>query len=156
MLGPKSLETCSLGRLSLYVQEAINKGIIRYHKTLLIKNVVEEYQSFTNESSSFLECDYSFSLNDKELYILQRNIKVKTIQVAMLGILYESSEPQISLAQIPLSLKKAVPFTFNLPDLGFPKLKNLILTLSDIVKMDINKSNLNFNLNPDHESLFLI
>ena len=88
MFGPKSLKSCSLGKLSLYVQEAINKGIIRYHKTLLIKNVVEEYHSFTNESSSILECDYSFSLNDKELYILQRDIKITTLQVAMLSILY--------------------------------------------------------------------
>ena len=54
MFGPKSLEVCSLGKLSMFVQEAINRGLIRYHKTLLIKNVVEEHQSFTNESSSVL------------------------------------------------------------------------------------------------------
>lgn len=51
--GPESLRGTSLGKLSLFVQEAINKGVIRYHKTLLIKNVVEEQVSFTNESSSF-------------------------------------------------------------------------------------------------------
>lgn len=41
MFGTKSLQNSSLGKLSMYVQEAINKGIIRYHKTLLIKNVIE-------------------------------------------------------------------------------------------------------------------
>lgn len=46
--GPESLRSTSLGRLSLYVQEAINKGIIRYHKTLLIRNVLEEHMSLTN------------------------------------------------------------------------------------------------------------
>lgn len=36
--GPKPLRKSSLGKLCMYVQEAINKGIIRYHKTLLVSN----------------------------------------------------------------------------------------------------------------------
>lgn len=47
--GPEKLRKCSLGRLSYFVQEAINKGLIRYHKTLLIQN----YESF--EKSNQLE-----------------------------------------------------------------------------------------------------
>ena len=72
----------------------------------------------------------------------------------MLSIIFESPESLISLAQIPLSLKKSVPFSFNLPDLGFPKLKNLILTLSDMISMDINKSTLSFSLNPTSQACF--
>ena len=47
-------------------------------------------------------------------------------------------------------------FNFNLPDLGFPKLKNLILTLSDMVRMDINKSTLTFALLPSFESVMML
>jgi hypothetical protein len=38
LFGPKPLQECSLGRLTLFVQMAVNKGIIRYNKTFLIKN----------------------------------------------------------------------------------------------------------------------
>jgi len=37
----------------------------------------------------------------------------------------------ISLAQIPLNLKKNILFDINLVELGFPKLKNMLNTLSD-------------------------
>lgn len=47
----------------------------------------------------------------------------------------EANQSVISLAQIPHNLKKCISFDFNLPDLGFPKLKNLIITLSEIVKL---------------------
>jgi len=35
--GPTILQALSIGKLSLFVQESINKGIIKYQKTLLIK-----------------------------------------------------------------------------------------------------------------------
>jgi hypothetical protein len=35
--GPAELRSLTLGRLSLYVQEAISKEILIYYKTLLIK-----------------------------------------------------------------------------------------------------------------------
>lgn len=46
----KPLKSCSLGKLSLFVQEAINKGIIRYYKTVLVTN--ENQNSFLNKKSS--------------------------------------------------------------------------------------------------------
>lgn len=46
----KPLKDCSLGKLSLFVQEAINKGIIRYFKTVLVTN--ESQNSFLNKRSS--------------------------------------------------------------------------------------------------------
>lgn len=153
-LGPESLRATSLGRLSLYVQEAINKGIIRYHKTLLVRNVCEEHVSFTNESSSFMDGEYSFSLNEKSLYIMQKELKIRTIQVALLNMLLENQfESALSLAQIPLFLKKAVAFSYSLPELGFPKLKNLIMTLSDKVDLDINKSTLTYSFHRNSETL---
>ena len=35
------------------------------------------------------------------------------------------------MAQIPLNLKNKVLFDYNLVELGFPKLKNLMTTLND-------------------------
>ena len=35
--GPLPLRSCSLGKLSLFVQEAIQKEVLVYYKTLLIK-----------------------------------------------------------------------------------------------------------------------
>ncbi len=49
--GPKPLKQCSLGKLSMYVQEAINKGIIRYHKTLLVSN----HENKSERSNSMIE-----------------------------------------------------------------------------------------------------
>jgi hypothetical protein len=36
--GPLALKSCSLGKLSQLVQDAINRGFLVYHKTLLIKS----------------------------------------------------------------------------------------------------------------------
>jgi len=36
--GPESLQALSIGRLTLFVQEAINKGMLKYERTLLVKN----------------------------------------------------------------------------------------------------------------------
>jgi hypothetical protein len=88
--------------------------------------------SFTNESSSFQEGEYSFTLSEKSLYMMQKELKIRTIQIALMNIILENKQEEnsISLAQIPLFLKKSISFSFNLPELGFPKLKNLIITLS--------------------------
>jgi len=153
-LGPENLRSTSLGKLSLYVQEAINKGIIRYHKTLLVRNVYEEHVSFPNESSSFYEGEYSFSLNEKSLFLMQKELKTRTIQVALINIMFENVfESTLSLAQIPLFLKKSVAFNYSLPELGFPKLKNLIMTLSDKVDLEINKSTLSYHFHHNSDAL---
>lgn len=58
---PEDLRKCSLGRLNLYVQEAINKGLIKYHRTLLVKDYSrdEEY-SYLEGKFSYMNC----SLNE--------------------------------------------------------------------------------------------
>ena len=69
----KPLKHCSLGKLSMFVQEAINKGIIRYHKTLLVSNQ-EKDESINMETKSDKMC----------LPLLQRNIKVMSLQILLL------------------------------------------------------------------------
>lgn len=53
---------------------------------------------------------------------------------------------QISLAQIPLNLKKNVPFEVNLVELGFPKLKNMLNTLGDKISLETTKSHVSYDL----------
>lgn len=80
----------------------------------------------------------------------QNQLKIRSIQLALIKILLENPhESPISLAQIPLYLKKSLMFSYNLPNLGFPKLKNLIMTLSDKVELDINKSTLSYCFHPN-------
>jgi len=46
----------------------------------------------------------------------------------------------VSLAQLPAFIKKRLPFNYSLPELGFAKLKDLILSMGDQIRID-NKSN---------------
>lgn len=70
----KPLKECSLGKLSMFVQEAINKGIIRYHKTLLVSNR-------ENDESQHSEARTD---NKQGLSQLQKSIKILTLQLLML------------------------------------------------------------------------
>jgi hypothetical protein len=79
---------------------------------------------------------------------------VRTIQVALINILLENQfESTLSLAQIPLFLKKSINFSYNLQELGFSKLKNLIMTLSDKIDIDVNKSTLSYSFHINSKML---
>ncbi|KAL4448784.1 hypothetical protein ABPG74_012873 [Tetrahymena malaccensis] len=138
--GPRELQELSLGRLSLFVQEAINTGIIRYHRTLLVKHAYNEENSVLNESSSVFSLENSVHILEKSAYGLQRDVTVKHLQDALLEILQEYPKG-VSLVQIPQYLKKKVYFQFNLQDLGFPKLKNFIQTMNDKVQIELAGTN---------------
>lgn len=70
--------------------------------------------------------------NTQQLAQFQKDIKIMALQVGLVDMFLESppSTP-ISMAQIPLNLKNKVLFDYNLVELGFPKLKNLMTTLND-------------------------
>jgi OST-HTH/LOTUS domain len=51
------------------------------------------------------------------------------------------SKTGMSLAQLPLYLKRKLPFTLDLNELGFPKLKDLILSMSDRIKLELRGHN---------------
>jgi len=53
-------------------------------------------------------------------------------------------EVEISLAQIPLTFKKIVLFDVNLLELGFPKLKNLLQTISNLLSLSSSKSHIRY------------
>lgn len=43
----------------------------------------------------------------------------------------------ISLAQLPIQIKNKLDFTLNLNELGFAKMKDLILSMKDDVVLDL-------------------
>lgn len=61
----------------------------------------------------------------------------------------------IALAQIPQFLKMRTPFSFNLQDLGFPKLKNFLASLPEKVKIEMAGTNNSFAyLLDDHNNKY--
>jgi len=124
--GPENLKDLSIGKLSLLVQEAINKGILRYQRTLLVKNVMNDStMSMSNQSDFHNEVIHSLNA--------ERKAKLMSmVKEALLEILMENPRG-ISLAQIPFHLKKKLKFNVDFQELGFPKLKNFLTTLKNLV-----------------------
>eukprot|EP00825_Cyclidium_porcatum_P025901 TRINITY_DN2801_c0_g2_i1.p1 TRINITY_DN2801_c0_g2~~TRINITY_DN2801_c0_g2_i1.p1 ORF type:complete len:915 (-),score=168.77 TRINITY_DN2801_c0_g2_i1:203-2947(-) len=114
--GPPSLKALSLGKLSLFVQEAITQGILIYYKTLLIKGKLEN----TNQQLS----PQSDSIREKQM-------KVQLVQNIITEILKENIKG-VSLARLPKLVQKRVNFVFDIQDLGFLKLKNLLKTIKGV------------------------
>jgi len=128
-----------LGKLSLYVQEAINKGIIRYHKTLLVSNS-ENNNSFCSQLGGKAD-------ENTQWVQMQRELKIMALQLALIDMFLEAQpKTPISLAQIPLNLKKSIIFDYTLVELGFPKLKNLLNTLSDKLLLESSKTHITYEL----------
>jgi hypothetical protein len=123
LTGPTELRPLSLGKLCSYVQRALNQHILIYYKTLLIKN-----NKFENEKSNEA-CD---AKNSK---------RVEQLKSQIISLLKENKQG-LSLAQIPLMIKKKYNQSYNIQSLGFPKLKNLLVTMEEV---DLEKSNGNFN-----------
>ncbi len=70
--------------------------------------------------------------NTQQLAQFQKDIKIMGLQIGLIDMFLQNApNTPISMAQIPLNLKSKVYFDYNLVDLGFPKLKNLLNTLSD-------------------------
>jgi len=69
---------------------------------------------------------------------------VRRIKDIILGIIGENNEG-VSLAQIPLLLRRKLGFSVNFQELGFPKLKNFITTaMADQVKIESSGANHSF------------
>jgi hypothetical protein len=62
------------------------------------------------------------------------------VKNALIEILAES-KTGMSLAQLPLYLRRKLPFPLDLNELGFPKLKDLILSMSDQIKLELRGHN---------------
>jgi len=111
------------------VQKAINEEIIKYQKTLLVwsEPLCSDIPNMFNSQEE---------INQKKREI---NHKLELMKQALISILVANPEG-VSLAQLPAYIKKKLHFNYSLPELGFAKLKDLILSMGDEIKID-NKSN---------------
>ena len=107
--GPYSLKSLSLGKLSYMVQLAINEDYLRYQRTLLIWS----------------------SNNQGSIPRTEKFRKIQVIKHVLLGLL-EKAQDGISLAQLPLYLKRSLNFPLIIPELGFAKLKDLLSTFPEV------------------------
>lgn len=107
--GNKTLKACSLGKLSYMVQLSIDEYLLRYYRTLLVW--VPNTQKFQADKE-----------NNQKLIIIQNKI---------IEILKENKEG-LSLAQLPLYIKRKINFSINISELGFAKLKDLLLVTPDV------------------------
>ena len=109
LCGNQRLRDCSLGKLSYMVQLSIDEDLLRYHRTLLI------WVPLSNKAGSDTE----------------NTGKIAAIQQAIAEILKECKEG-MSLAQLPLYIKRKLSFPLDLAELGFAKLKDLLLIMPEV------------------------
>ena len=62
------------------------------------------------------------------------------MKTALIEVLAEHSKG-VSLAQLPIYLKKKVDFDYNLNELGFAKLKDLVNSMGDQVGLELRGHN---------------
>ena len=107
--GPPLLRNCSLGKLSYMVQLAINEDYLRYQRTLLI---------WTTNNQGIIS----------RTELLRKMQIIKSTIISLL----EKSQDGVSLAQLPLHLKRSLNFPMNISELGFAKLKDLLATFPEV------------------------
>lgn len=114
----ESIKRLSIGKLSFMVQIVINEDIMRYQKTLLI---------WTKNQKPL--CNHS---------IVSERIGIIRKEIAKL---LNDKPDGMPLAQIPIVLKRRVKFQINFTELGFKKLKDLLLTFEEISLYPKNSKN---------------
>jgi len=104
--------------------------VLRYHKTLLVwTTAVDKHKRIANESS-----------NKDTPRKVAADAKLNMVKQALIEILTENKQG-MSLAQLPLYLRRKLPFSLDLNELGFPKLKDLILSMNEKVKLELRGHN---------------
>lgn len=101
---------------------AVNKGYIKYNKTILMQESLGQERSCHTTDSS-LDADPAVK------------IKVQELQLKLIELLFENPEG-VSLAQIPTLLRERMGSEMNLGELGFPKLKNFIESVKELIHVE--------------------
>ena len=126
--GPKEIQECSVGKTTQMVQLAIKQDVLRHHKTLIVWSTqVDKYKTEQDE------------IEDQQKVTVRKS-KLHTVRQALIEILAESKNG-MSLAQLPQSLKKKLPFPLDLNELGFPKLKDLLKSMDEKIKIELKDVN---------------
>lgn len=124
--GSSDLRYLSAGRIYALIKNALNNQIINHIKTHIVRNE----QKLNNKNQKL----------EQQILELQTNI---------LDLLKENEKEGVTLAQLKLSFETRYNRSYNIQDLGFPKLKNFLQTIEDkieygkapngIVKISIKK-----------------
>ena len=97
--------------------------LLRYHKTLLVwTNKINTKEDLWNTNAATKDED-----SEQSSLIREELVQVKKNLVEIL----KEHKNGVSLAQLPQYLKRKLQFDLNLQKLGYPKLKDLILSMSD-------------------------
>lgn len=132
LCGTSHLKSCSLGQLSQFIQYAINEDLLRYKKTLLVWN-----QNPMKPNGSEIALEDSETVRLKKTRVKH---KLSVVKQAIISILTENPLG-LSLAQLPLHLKYKLPFPLDLNELGFVKLKELLVTMADRIRIELRGHN---------------
>ena len=105
------------------IQQAVQDDLLRYHKTLLVwTDKIRTKEDLWNSNQQNKEADLE---QDSEI-----RDQLAQIKTSLVDILSEHRNG-VSLAQLPQYLKRKLKFDLNLQRLGYPKLKDLILSMND-------------------------
>lgn len=131
--GPENLAKLSLGKLSVLAQEAINRKLLDHYKTLLIKSTRFTLGIKLNDNP--LD---DFKPEEKNPEIKQ---KIQSIKSIILDLLSEAPNG-ISLAKLPAEIKRKVNFYYDLHEIGFNKLKDVLAELPNVEIIEMKGSKL--------------
>jgi len=122
--GTPNLRTFSFGKLSLFVQEALDRGVLEYYKTLLIATEKLKYKKILLiENKEFYE-----AFNEKNAGHAQARDKIKEVLLRVLD-----SFPQgVNLSRLPKILQFYLNVPFDCQEFGFKKLKDFLTTFEEI------------------------
>lgn len=115
------------------MQHAVKEDVLRYHKTLIVWSAAVD-----KHKREALEDQKLNKENSEKTATLEA--KLQLVRAALIEILRENNQG-MSLAQLPLYLRKKLPFSLDLNELGFPKLKNLILSMTETIKLELRGHN---------------
>lgn len=80
------------------------------------------------------------TIEEEEQKNQQIQQKLKLVKKSLIEVLAESRNG-ISLAQLPINLQKKLKFKLQLNELGFAKLKDLVMSMSGEIKLELRGAN---------------
>lgn len=111
--GPEKLKEISLGKILSFVSHALNKKILVHVKTFIVKN-----STIPRKPSK------------------ETNKLIKEIQDRIISVIQDKAEKCVTLAQLPSLISNKFGKTYDLVELGFPKLKNFLETMKEYVELE--------------------
>lgn len=109
------------------VQKGVQDDLLRYHKTLLVwTNKIQNHEDLKFEKQKSSNDQNQTRQSDQNKHQLKqvRKCLIETLNQYKTGV---------SLAQLPQHLKRKLNFELNLNNLGYPKFKDLILSMNDVI-----------------------